>query len=43
MAKDSDASMSTRATAAKDAVVGKKDEKQHDAKAEAHKGNIPLS
>ncbi|KAL2783140.1 glucose-repressible protein Grg1 [Aspergillus keveii] len=37
VAKDSDASLTSRATAAKDAVVDKKDEKSHDAKAEVHK------
>ncbi|EAA66352.1 hypothetical protein AN9285.2 [Aspergillus nidulans FGSC A4] len=38
VAKDSDASLTSRATAAKDAVVDKKDEKSHDAKADVHKG-----
>ncbi|KAL4950650.1 glucose-repressible protein Grg1 [Aspergillus filifer] len=37
VAKDNDASLSARATAAKDAVVDKKDEKSHDAKADVHK------
>ncbi|KAJ5772927.1 Glucose-repressible protein Grg1 [Penicillium paradoxum] len=37
VAKDSDASLSSRATAAKDAVVDKKDEKSHDTKADVHK------
>ncbi|KAL4974550.1 glucose-repressible protein Grg1 [Aspergillus desertorum] len=37
VAKDSDASLTSRATAAKDAVIDKKDEKSHDAKAEVHK------
>ncbi|KAL4962046.1 glucose-repressible protein Grg1 [Aspergillus stella-maris] len=37
VAKDNDASLSSRATAAKDAVVDKKDEKSHDAKADVHK------
>ncbi|KAL3447480.1 glucose-repressible protein Grg1 [Aspergillus insuetus] len=37
VAKDSDASLTSRATAAKDAVVDKKDEKSHDAKADVHK------
>lgn len=38
VAKDDDAKLSTRATAAKDALVDKKDEKAHDAKADVHKG-----
>lgn len=38
VAKDSDAGLGTRAQAAKDAVVNKKDEKVHDTKAETHKG-----
>lgn len=38
VAKDSDASLTSRATAAKDAVVDKKDEKSHDVKADVHKG-----
>ncbi|CAG7936947.1 unnamed protein product [Penicillium salamii] len=37
VAKDSDASLTSRATAAKDAVVDKKDEKSHDVKADVHK------
>ncbi|KAL4903985.1 hypothetical protein BDW74DRAFT_154962 [Aspergillus multicolor] len=37
VAKDNDASLTSRATAAKDAVVDKKDEKSHDAKADVHK------
>ncbi|KAL4812957.1 glucose-repressible protein Grg1 [Aspergillus spinulosporus] len=37
VAKDSDASLTSRATAAKDAVIDKKDEKTHDAKADVHK------
>ncbi|KAJ5793324.1 hypothetical protein N7451_003023 [Penicillium sp. IBT 35674x] len=37
VAKDSDAKISTRASAAKDAVVDKKDEKSHDVKADVHK------
>ncbi|KAL2857571.1 glucose-repressible protein Grg1 [Aspergillus pseudodeflectus] len=37
VAKDNDASLSSRATAAKDAVVDKKDEKSHDTKADVHK------
>ncbi|KAL4735239.1 glucose-repressible protein Grg1, partial [Aspergillus similis] len=40
VAKDSDASLTSRATAAKDAVVDKKDEKTHDAKADVHKGRF---
>jgi hypothetical protein len=43
VAKDSDASLTSRATAAKDAVVDKKDEKSQDAKADVHKGNISHS
>ncbi|TQS35370.1 hypothetical protein Golomagni_04210 [Golovinomyces magnicellulatus] len=39
VAKDSDASLGTRAGAAKDALVDKKDEASHNTKAEAHKGN----
>ncbi|OGE55668.1 hypothetical protein PENARI_c004G08523 [Penicillium arizonense] len=37
VAKDNDAKLSTRATAAKDALVDKKDEKSHDTKADVHK------
>ncbi|KAL2802258.1 glucose-repressible protein Grg1 [Aspergillus granulosus] len=37
VAKDNDASLTSRATAAKDALVDKKDEKSHDAKADVHK------
>ncbi|KAL2818257.1 glucose-repressible protein Grg1 [Aspergillus cavernicola] len=37
VAKDSDAKLSTRATAAKDAIVDKKDEKSHDTKADVHR------
>ncbi|KFY94304.1 hypothetical protein V500_03346 [Pseudogymnoascus sp. VKM F-4518 (FW-2643)] len=37
VAKDSDASLSSRATAAKDAVVDKKDETSHNTKADVHK------
>ncbi|CAG7941777.1 unnamed protein product [Penicillium salamii] len=37
VAKDNDASLTSRATAAKDAVVDKKDEKSHDVKADVHK------
>lgn len=36
VAKDSNASLSTRATAAKDAMGDKKDEVSHDAKGEAY-------
>ena len=42
MAKDSDASLGSRATAAKEAVVDKKDEKSHDVRADANKGNAPF-
>lgn len=38
VAKDDDAKISTRATAAKDALVDKKDEKAHDTKADLNKG-----
>ncbi|KAJ9482116.1 hypothetical protein VN97_g11324 [Penicillium thymicola] len=38
--KDDDAKLSTRATAAKDALVDKKDEKSHDTKADVHKGKF---
>ncbi|OGE57529.1 hypothetical protein PENARI_c002G09673 [Penicillium arizonense] len=37
VAKDSNANISTRASAAKDALVDKKDEKSHDTKADVHK------
>ncbi|KAL4894395.1 glucose-repressible protein Grg1 [Aspergillus ambiguus] len=37
VAKDSDAKLSTRASAAKDAIVDKKDEFSHDTKADVHK------
>ncbi|CAI7571581.1 unnamed protein product [Penicillium palitans] len=37
VAKDSDASLGSRATAAKDAVVDKKDEASHNTKADVHK------
>ncbi|KAL4791079.1 glucose-repressible protein Grg1 [Aspergillus venezuelensis] len=37
VAKDNDASLTSRATAAKDAVIDTKDKKSHDAKAEVHK------
>ncbi|KAF7595564.1 Glucose-repressible protein [Aspergillus hancockii] len=37
VAKDSDANVSTRASAAKDALFDKKDEKSHDTKADVHK------
>ncbi|OQE31602.1 hypothetical protein PENSTE_c001G01938 [Penicillium steckii] len=37
VAKDSDANVTTRASAAKDAVVDKKDELSHDTKADVHK------
>ena len=40
VAKDDDAKLSTRATAAKDALVDKKDEKSHDTKADVHKGKF---
>jgi hypothetical protein len=40
VAKDSSVSLTSRATAAYDAVVDKKDEKSHDAKADVHTGNI---
>jgi hypothetical protein len=39
VAKDNDANVSTRASAAKDAIVDKKDEKTHDTKADVHKGS----
>jgi len=37
VAKDGDASLSTRATAAKDSVGDKFDQKSHDASADVHK------
>ena len=37
VAKDSNASAQTRLTAAKDAVIDKKDETSHNAKADVHK------
>ncbi|KAL6819459.1 glucose-repressible protein Grg1 [Trichoderma sp. SZMC 28015] len=40
VAKDSDASLGTRASAAKDAIGDKMDESKHDAKGEAHKQAI---
>ncbi|KAJ5646131.1 hypothetical protein N7490_002503 [Penicillium lividum] len=40
IAKDGDAKLSTRATAVKDAVVDKKDEKSHDIKADVHKEQV---
>lgn len=38
VAKDSDANVKTRATAAKDALVDKKDEVSHNTQADANKG-----
>jgi hypothetical protein len=38
VAKDNDASLSSRATAAKDAVGDKFDQSSHDTKADVHKG-----
>jgi hypothetical protein len=38
VAKDNDASLSSRLTAGKDAVVDKKDETSHNTKADVHKG-----
>lgn len=40
VAEDSDANLTSRATAAKDALVDKKDEKSHDVKADVHKGTL---
>lgn len=40
VAKDSDASLSSRATAAKDAVGDKMDESSHNTKADVHKGKL---
>ncbi|KAJ5161449.1 hypothetical protein N7492_006841 [Penicillium capsulatum] len=37
VAKDDNANVTTRAAAAKDALVDKKDEKVHDTKADVHK------
>ncbi|KAJ5126747.1 hypothetical protein N7448_007526 [Penicillium atrosanguineum] len=37
VAKDNDANVSTRASAAKDALFDKKDEVSHDSKADVHK------
>lgn len=42
VAKNDDASITTRATAAKDAVVDKKDELSHNTKADVHKGESSL-
>jgi len=41
VAKDSDASLSSRATATKDAVDDKMDETSHNTKADVHKGKLP--
>ncbi|KAJ5995446.1 hypothetical protein N7481_002423 [Penicillium waksmanii] len=38
VAKNDEAKLSTRASAAKDAIVDKKDEKSHDTKADVYKG-----
>jgi hypothetical protein len=43
VAKDNDASLGTRASAAKDAVSDKIDESSHDTKADVHKGKQPPS
>ncbi|KFA67537.1 hypothetical protein S40285_04247 [Stachybotrys chlorohalonatus IBT 40285] len=40
VAKDNNASLGTRASAAKDALGNKADESKHDAKGEAHKQSI---
>jgi hypothetical protein len=40
VAKDSDASLTSRATAAKDAAIDKKDETSHNAKSDVHKGTL---
>ena len=40
VAKDSDASLSSRASAAKDAVSDKVDESSHNTKADVHKGEF---
>lgn len=42
VAKDSGASLGTRASALKDAVVDKKDESSHNAKAEVNKGKFSI-
>ena len=42
VAKDSDASLQSRANAAKDAAVDKKDETVHDVKGEGYKGMSSL-
>ena len=42
VAKDSDASLSSRASAAKDAVSDKIDESSHDTKADVHKGESTI-
>ena len=41
VAKDSDASLGSRATAAKDAVGDKFDQTSHETKADVHKGTLP--
>ncbi|CAI7669839.1 unnamed protein product [Penicillium viridicatum] len=44
VAKSNDANVSTRASAAKDALVDKKDELSHNTKADVHKGKLkPLT
>ena len=43
VAKDNDASLSSRATAAKDALIDKKDETSHNTKADVHKGELDTS
>jgi hypothetical protein len=40
VAKDNDASLGSRATAAKDAIVDKKDETSHNTKADINKGKF---
>ncbi|CAD6501993.1 BgTH12-02236, partial [Blumeria graminis f. sp. triticale] len=40
VAKDSESNLSSRVTAAKDAVVDKKDEMSHNTKANVNKGNF---
>ncbi|CAI7668569.1 hypothetical protein N7533_003293 [Penicillium manginii] len=40
VAKDNDAKLTTRATAAKDALVDKKDEHAHDVKADVYKEQV---
>lgn len=42
VAKDSDTSLGTRASAAKDAAVHKKDEAVHNTKADTNKGMLPF-